>query len=409
MTREHLLGQERRGRGADLRRHVARTTPLGLFGPDASAAVQRTLARSRIDVRTGAAVRRWEAGCLRLADGVHRLGRPRDRAARLPRAGDRGPPRRRARVHPHGARRPGAGRAGRVGGRRRHHQPGQAGRRRLPAGRRRRRPRSRPASGSRSRVAGAGRRCRGWMWDGRRGRALPSGAPPARRVRRRPPPALARREDRRPLPRAVPARHGRRPPAAGASRSACPRERRGRRVAPSGGAVRLCASCPCRAAPTPSATSAAAATGSARRSSAPTTASSRSRACCSASWPAAASRSATLVAGVRGPRRRRAVDGGGRVRVRVVAARRRERRPGPGAARAAADPEGELEELAGIYGAAGLAPELAHRVAEALTAQGRPRRPRARRAGAGGGADGTAVAGRLGVGGSRSPRARRSP
>ena len=68
MTREHLVGQ---GGGESVAISVitSEETPLGLFGPDASAAVQGTLARSRIEVRTGAAARAWNAGCLRLADG----------------------------------------------------------------------------------------------------------------------------------------------------------------------------------------------------------------------------------------------------------------------------------------------------------------------------------------------------
>lgn len=68
MTREHLLGQ---GGGDSVAISVVTSeeTPLGLFGPDASASVQGTLARSRIDVRTRAAVRGWSAGCLLLDDG----------------------------------------------------------------------------------------------------------------------------------------------------------------------------------------------------------------------------------------------------------------------------------------------------------------------------------------------------
>lgn len=68
MTREHLVGQ---GGGESVAISVitSEETPLGLFGPDASAAVQGTLARSRIEVRTGAAARAWNAGCLLLADG----------------------------------------------------------------------------------------------------------------------------------------------------------------------------------------------------------------------------------------------------------------------------------------------------------------------------------------------------
>ncbi len=68
MTREHLLGL---GGGDSVAICVVTSEeiPLGLFGPDASASVSATLARSDIDVRTGAAVRGWSAGCLRLDDG----------------------------------------------------------------------------------------------------------------------------------------------------------------------------------------------------------------------------------------------------------------------------------------------------------------------------------------------------
>jgi sulfide:quinone oxidoreductase len=68
MTREHLVGQG----GAEsvaICVVTSEETPLGLFGPEASAAVRGTLARSGVDVVTGAAVRCWSAGCLRLDDG----------------------------------------------------------------------------------------------------------------------------------------------------------------------------------------------------------------------------------------------------------------------------------------------------------------------------------------------------
>ena len=81
---------------------------------------------------------------------VHGVGRPRDRPPRVPRAGDRGPPGRRARVHPRGVRRPGVRPPGRLGGGRRHHQPGEAGRHRVPAGGRRSRRRSRRRPPARS-------------------------------------------------------------------------------------------------------------------------------------------------------------------------------------------------------------------------------------------------------------------
>jgi sulfide:quinone oxidoreductase len=69
MTREHLAGQDGGGDSVSICVVTSEDTPLGLFGPDASAAVQRTLARSRVDVRTGAAARSWNAGCLQLSDG----------------------------------------------------------------------------------------------------------------------------------------------------------------------------------------------------------------------------------------------------------------------------------------------------------------------------------------------------
>ena len=68
MAREHLLGQEG-GAAVPICVVTSEDAPLGLFGAHASAVVQRALARSGVDVRTDAAVRSWEAGCLRLTDG----------------------------------------------------------------------------------------------------------------------------------------------------------------------------------------------------------------------------------------------------------------------------------------------------------------------------------------------------
>lgn len=80
MTREHLAGQGA-GDSVAIRVVTSEETPLGLFGPDASAVVQGTLARSRIDVQAGADVRCWSAGCLRLAGGATIRA---DRAIALP-------------------------------------------------------------------------------------------------------------------------------------------------------------------------------------------------------------------------------------------------------------------------------------------------------------------------------------
>jgi sulfide:quinone oxidoreductase len=80
MTREHLAGQDAED-GVSICIVTSEETPLELFGPDASAAVQRTLARSRIDVVTGALARAWRAGCLELADGSSVWA---DRAVALP-------------------------------------------------------------------------------------------------------------------------------------------------------------------------------------------------------------------------------------------------------------------------------------------------------------------------------------
>jgi sulfide:quinone oxidoreductase len=80
MTRERLLGQGERG-AVSICIVTSEDAPLGLFGDQASAVVQRTLARSRIEVRTGAAVRSWDAGCIELADGASMWA---DRAIALP-------------------------------------------------------------------------------------------------------------------------------------------------------------------------------------------------------------------------------------------------------------------------------------------------------------------------------------
>ena len=81
-----------------------------------------------------------------------------------------------------------------------------------------------------------------------------------------------------------------------------------------------------------------------------------------------AGRSEMLVAGVAGPGGRCHVDGGGRVRVRQLAGRHRAGRRGARARRAGRQPEFERRELAAIYVARGLTPELATQVAEQLMA-----------------------------------------
>jgi sulfide:quinone oxidoreductase len=68
MTREHLELHDVAD-AVSICIVTSEEAPLGLFGPDASATVARSLARARIDVRTGVAARRWRAGCLELADG----------------------------------------------------------------------------------------------------------------------------------------------------------------------------------------------------------------------------------------------------------------------------------------------------------------------------------------------------
>jgi sulfide:quinone oxidoreductase len=68
MTREHLEAQD----AADpvlISVVTCEEAPLGLFGPQASTAVERSLTRARIDVVTHAVARRWHAGCLELTDG----------------------------------------------------------------------------------------------------------------------------------------------------------------------------------------------------------------------------------------------------------------------------------------------------------------------------------------------------
>jgi sulfide:quinone oxidoreductase len=80
MTREHLAGQAGE-RGVSICVVTSEETPLELFGPEASSAVGGTLARSRIDVRSGVAAREWRAGRLELVDGSTVWA---DRAVALP-------------------------------------------------------------------------------------------------------------------------------------------------------------------------------------------------------------------------------------------------------------------------------------------------------------------------------------
>ena len=176
MTREHLEGQ---GSGESVAISVitSEETPLGLFGLDASAAVQRTLARSRIDVRTRAAARSWNAGCLLLSDGSTVWA---DRAIALPVY--RGPAIEGLPADGHGfipvgpdARVPGVPDAWAVGDGTDNpvKQGGVACQQADMA-----------AGQIAAAVAGAlpdgvpgPPALSGWMWDGRRGRELPSGAP----------------------------------------------------------------------------------------------------------------------------------------------------------------------------------------------------------------------------------------
>lgn len=68
MTREHLEAHDV-AEPVSISVVTSEDAPLGLFGPDASASVARSLARARIEVVTGVAARRWGAGRLELADG----------------------------------------------------------------------------------------------------------------------------------------------------------------------------------------------------------------------------------------------------------------------------------------------------------------------------------------------------
>ncbi|HTI35711.1 MAG TPA: FAD-dependent oxidoreductase, partial [Miltoncostaea sp.] len=68
MTREHLEAEDA-GDHVSISVVTSEDAPLGLFGPDASASVARSLARARIDVVAGVSARRWDAGRLELADG----------------------------------------------------------------------------------------------------------------------------------------------------------------------------------------------------------------------------------------------------------------------------------------------------------------------------------------------------
>jgi len=176
MTREHLLG-EGAGESVAISVVTSEETPLGLFGPDASAAVQRTLTRSRIDVVAGVTVRRWSEGCLRLGDGSTIWA---DRAIALP--VPHGPAIPGLPVDDHGfipagpdARVPGIPDVWAVGdGTAGHVKQGGVACRQADV------------AAGRIVAAVAGAVPAGdpappglsaWMWDGRRGRVLPSGAP----------------------------------------------------------------------------------------------------------------------------------------------------------------------------------------------------------------------------------------
>jgi sulfide:quinone oxidoreductase len=68
MTREHLTA-EGCGDAVEISVVTAEDTPLTLFGPQASAAVERSLGRAGVSVQAGAIVREWGWGQLELVDG----------------------------------------------------------------------------------------------------------------------------------------------------------------------------------------------------------------------------------------------------------------------------------------------------------------------------------------------------
>jgi sulfide:quinone oxidoreductase len=68
MAREHLTAAGS-GEAVDITIVTAEDRPLALFGPEASASVQRTLGRAGIAVHAGAVVRGWQWGQLEIAGG----------------------------------------------------------------------------------------------------------------------------------------------------------------------------------------------------------------------------------------------------------------------------------------------------------------------------------------------------
>ena len=68
MAREHLTATES-GEAVDIAVVTAEDTPLAVFGPEASASVERTLGRAGIAVHAGAVVRGWQWGQLDIAGG----------------------------------------------------------------------------------------------------------------------------------------------------------------------------------------------------------------------------------------------------------------------------------------------------------------------------------------------------
>jgi sulfide:quinone oxidoreductase len=80
MAREHLTATGG-GEAVEISVVTAEDTPLAVFGPEASASVERTLGRAGISVHAGAVVRGWRWGQLDIAGGA---ALPADRVIALP-------------------------------------------------------------------------------------------------------------------------------------------------------------------------------------------------------------------------------------------------------------------------------------------------------------------------------------
>ena len=164
MAREHLTAAGN-GDVVEVAIVTAEDRPLGLFGSEASASVERTLGRAGIEVHAGAVVRGWQWGRLDIAGRGSAHGGSRDRPAGAAGPLRGGAPVGRARLRAHGRGLLGHGGGGRLGGGRRIQLPGQAGRDRLPAGGRGG-GRDRPAARDRDGGAALHPKLRGWVWDG---------------------------------------------------------------------------------------------------------------------------------------------------------------------------------------------------------------------------------------------------